>query len=424
MQTIEDKLNINSNTNLVCINSNTKQETNTKLELDIRASQQPIYLPDNAFIAKFKDLGIDELLAAFIDPASSAVGNLLLPQELKQYVLPVTGPAAEKAIFILRHAFEAKGIYKTTPKKIRKPYKFYLKEGVKHGAENLVKDLVYHDPIYIGLMYAGLTLFPEIHPSVISFADYLISVPMAVGIDVMIDELRHKKTTKNIVKSGFHKEKYYESRFRVLKEKDPKEALEDFMQEFNLQSCGTVTYKDTYFDINSKGFSGREVSMRLRQREKRDFEKENKEWIQEGEFSNNNNITSLQITYTRAREHKGNKNTPDQCRYFPVKKEKLYAILDPNAKTLEDITDNKILHLAKSKIIDNKTKEITFERTIARNGELAICTDKVVANRPYYILELKVYKNTNLLKQAMRYIMVNFPLAVEQTTYGKNGMLI
>ncbi len=416
MSTLENKLNNKDNNNELIIKE--------QLEFNQRAAEQPILLPENAFIKKFKDLGVDEILAAFIDPASSAVGNMFLPTALKPYILPITGPVAEKAIFILRHALEAKGIYKTTPEKIRKPYNFYLKEGVKHGAENLVKDIIYHDPIYITLMYAGLTLFPNVHPSIISFADYLVSVPMAVGLDVMVDEIRHKKTTNKLIKAGFHHEKYYESRFRVLKEKDPSVALEEFMEEFNLTSSGTVMYKDTYCDINSQGFSGRELSMRLRQREKRDFEKENPVWIEEGEFLDSDNITSLQITYTRAREDKGHKNTIDQCRYFPVRKEKLYALIDPNTKSLEDITDTKILNIIKDRLLSNKTKEITFERTIARNGELAICTDKVVTDRPYYILELKVYKDTNLLKQAMRYIMVNFPLAVEQTTYGKNGMLL
>ncbi|MGV8087217.1 MAG: hypothetical protein ACP5N1_06325 [Candidatus Woesearchaeota archaeon] len=421
MSTIDESINTNNNTKFVDKEEREKiLEKSRKLEFNNKVAEQPILLPDHVFIKKFKDLGIDEILASVVDPASSAVGNALLSPELKNYILPFTGPAAEKFIFFARHMLEARGIYKTTHEKIRKPYKYYLKEGVKHGAGNLVKDIVYHDPIYTSLMYAGLILFPEVHPSVISFVDYLVSVPLAVGLDVIIDEKRHKKITKNIIKAGFQSEKYYEAKFDVLKEMDPTIVLDELINDFNLKRSGTVTYTDTYFDIESEGFSGRKISMRLRQREKRDYEKEDPSWIHKEEFSYDNKIASLQIVYTRVKEDKGNTKNPDQCRYFPAKKEKLYAILDPNTKSLEDITDNKILNIAKHRIISDSRKTITFDRTIARNNELAICTDKVMADRPYYRLELKVYKDTNILKQAMRYIMVNFPLAVEQTTHSKN----
>ncbi|MGV8171335.1 MAG: hypothetical protein ACP5OA_01420 [Candidatus Woesearchaeota archaeon] len=396
---------------------------NEKLDtIDQRAAEQPIYLPDHPYIAKLKDLGVDEIIAAFVDPISTTLMGGILSGNARAIVLPITGPLTEKFTFFIRHGLEARKIYNTTPERNRKEYNFYLKQGLKHGASNLGKDLLYHDPMYITLMAAGMKMFPDVPPGVISFASYAISVLGAVGLDVGLDELKHSINKKRMKNSGFFSENYYESRFYVLSEKNPQDILEELVKEFGLEYQGTVKYHDKYFDVNHQGYSGREVKMRLRSRDKREFEKSKPEWNKNHTHANGEQFNTLQIIYNRAYEHR---KGVDQCRYFPVKKEKMYAFVDSDISSLEEITDPKISKIGKKLQIDkNRTQIVTFDRTIARNEKLAVCTDGINSKRPFYVLELKVYDDTRLLQQAMRYLMVECPLAATQTTYGKSDIII
>ena len=88
---------------------------------------------------------------------------------------------------------------------------------------------------------------------------------------------------------------------------------------------------------------------------------------------------------------------------------------------LEDIQDGK----ARARFVkalhkdEQEVTDFTFSRTLVRNSALLATTDRVYHQeaRPFYVLELKVRENTELLKEAMRYVMIEFP--VLQTTYGK-----
>jgi hypothetical protein len=66
-----------------------------------------------------------------------------------------------------------------------------------------------------------------------------------------------------------------------------------------------------------------------------------------------------------------------------------------------------------------------FDRYLVRNEEMLISVDEVFANaepvrRPYWVMEIKVRKNLDLMKKAMRFAMLKLP--VVQTTRSKCEM--
>lgn len=383
--------------------------------LDKSVAEKPIRLPPHPYAAALRDFGLDELVAGGIDALSTTALNYALEDSMKKLVLPLAGPVIEKVGFFPIHFKKAWDVYRTMPKEKRKKLSHYFKHALSDGSANLMKDLLIHDPLYISFMLAGLNYAPEIHPGVLSAASYTTAVLIVAGIDVAKDEFLHNRKKKSFEKAGFGSETYYESRFYIKAEKDPQEVLEKIASEFNLEKTSTVDYHDRYYNTALPSYSGRSVKMRLRSRGRREFEGDNARWGDDPEF-----VTSAQIIYTRASEEK---KDIDQCRYFPVKKEKLYFFLPKDATTIESIPDEK----ARTALLNAQDKsrafnDIMFSRTVVRDGELAACTDKVGCERPFYIIELKTHKNVKMLQEAMRYVMVECPIAVIQTTHGKSDL--
>jgi hypothetical protein len=388
--------------------------------LDPKSADKPIDLPDKPFIAKIKDFGSDEVLAAGVDPISTTVMDAVLSRSLKQYVLPFVGPITEKIMFFPRHIWSTRKIYVETPKDRRRKFSYYLKDGLKHGYSNLMKDIMYHDPIYVLIMWFGL-LYTTIAPGILSVASYVIGILAAAGIDVGKDEIKHKMYKKDLKNNGFIEEQYYESRFYIFTRKNPDEVIAKMSKKFGLHERSTIRYNDEYYFHKLPQYSGRIARFRLRSRDRRGFEKDNTLW---GE--NDKKVNTLQVTFTTAQEHK---KDIDQCRYFPSKKEKLYMLLPHDVKNLRasiNSFDESTRKIIRQMLGSEATpySRISFERTVVSNNELALCVDKVRAKELVYIVELKVYKDTNLLKQAMRYLMVECPIAALQTTRGKSDLLI
>ena len=68
-------------------------------------------------------------------------------------------------------------------------------------------------------------------------------------------------------------------------------------------------------------------------------------------------------------------------------------------------------------------KSVRFARSIARRYPegLFVSVDKVDDTRPFFLVELKVYKDLKLLKEGMRFVMTEFP--VTQITHSKEEVL-
>jgi hypothetical protein len=383
------------------------------LALDRDFADQPIQLPKSPYWEAFKDFGLDSIVAAGLNGIGTTVADEFLGGSLRNIFLPFAGMVSEKSGFYPVHLIKSVHVYRTTPVSERKKLRHYLKKAVIAGNNNVLKDLVIKDPVYVALMFSGLGYLPEVHPGVLSMSSEIVSVFIVSAAEVARQEVLYANHKRQLRRAGFGFESYYESRFCVMAQQNPEEVVEGFMKEFNLGHLSTIRYYDRYFENSLPSYSGRTGKLRLRRRERRPEEKpvstdgRNCPWA-----------TSVQIVYTRAREAK---EELDQCRYFPVKKEKLYFPLDGIERfSLEEIEPQRVRDIVVNARDEGaQHSDVQFQRTIGTNHRLAICTDRVAFKRPFYVLELKSYSDPGLLKEAMRYIMVECPLTVLQTTHGK-----
>lgn len=388
-------------------------ELENLVTLDEDAFKNPIVMPGNVYIEALKDFGSDEALAGLVDLFGTSLANALLDPSIKNYVLPFVGPVTEKFMFFPLHLLKARKIYKTMPPSKRDTFMNYFKQAVSDGSENLFFDLTVHDPIYISAMGAGLHA-TDLHPAILSALAYGSAILLAAGIKVGKDELFFANKKRALRKAGFESEKYVESRFYIRAEKNPREIIDSLAREFGLKNSSTVGYHDKYFVNHFPHYSGRKVNMRLRRRARRssEFSAEEKAGF----------VNSFQFVFTRVSEHQ--KQKTDQFRYFPSRKEKFYLLLDENVSDIEEIPNDQAKTLIKKYLsAPIKSYDINFQRTVVSNEELAVCSDSLRTglDESSYVLELKVYKDIDLLQQAMRYLMMDAKGFV-QTTLGKSEL--
>ncbi|MGV8169016.1 MAG: hypothetical protein ACP5N3_03090 [Candidatus Nanoarchaeia archaeon] len=401
---------------------------NQLFEIDRKkAVEEPIKLPDSSFVTSLKSFGKDELYAGIIDIGSTTLAAAVLKEAARNKILPFVGPVVEKGIFLVTHVVDAGKIHKRTPKHVRQPYSFYLKQGLKEGSENLIKDLMFHDPIYMGVMWLGLHVIPKISMDIasihmddikapfLSIASYGLGIVGVAFIDMAKDKILYNRKINNMKDIGFQVEQYYESRFHIPHTEHPLEVIEKFQKQFGLGAAVTNEYHDMYFESSLKKHNGKTAKVRFRSRTRREAKaspNEEDEWLH-----------TAQIIYTKAKEQK---TKVDQARYFPVRKEKMYYIL-PEIKTqsIDALADGNLkIYLESIRAPEPYYRSISFERTMCWEKELLLCSDNVPMQRPYFILEFKVRNDLKLLREAMRFLMVEYPIVAVQTTHGKSDIFI
>ncbi|MBR9705409.1 hypothetical protein GOV14_00065 [Candidatus Pacearchaeota archaeon] len=358
---------------------------------------EPIRIPENPFWEVFKRFGRDELIAMFVNVIATVIIGIFTAIPI---LLALAGPVIEKIGFFPGNFWEAKKIYKTTPKKQRKRRFFYFRGAIKRGSKSLLEDILIHDPLYILFMFVGLLVYPGTPIWLLSTASFIIAVIIVTFLEVGINEVRYIKLKNKLKRAGFESERYYETRFFISSQENPKKLMEKITKTFNVVKGKQIGYHDKYLDNNFSTYSGRVPRVRLRLRNNDAIEKG---WLQ-----------TVQIVYTKARE-KGSRAV-DQYRYFPIRKTKFYYLLNQKMpKKISEIKNKKIkrvLRHSKSKICD-----VNFERQFAKNEHILFSIDKILKGKDYYVLEIKVRKNRTLLMEAMRYVMQEFPVA--QTTSSK-----
>jgi hypothetical protein len=235
-------------------------------------------------------------------------------------------------------------------------------------------------------------------------------VLVVAGIEVAKDEFLFRREKGALKKAGFTGESFYESRFVVNSGVPPAELFAQVGKEFGLEFVGTTQYTDHYLGVPLPSYSGRTVSFRLRSR-----------GLFGHESFDHDTMHSLQVVYTRSREEK---TATDQVRYFPSHKEKWYLPLEVQAHTLDDLVGTQSrATFDKHFAVEGVSKSVYFDRMLTRNNELALCTDTFGTDRGSYVVELKVWSDKKLLKEAMRYVMVECPVSATQTTHGKSRLV-
>jgi hypothetical protein len=371
-------------------------------------SQKSIALPGNPFWHVLKRFGRDEGIAMVVNIIGTAIMSVFSSNPA---LLSLVGPVVEKVGFFPAHFIEAWNIYKTTPLSQRSGLFFYFKKAFKGGFISLVEDVLIHDPIYIGLMFLGLYIYQGTPPWLLAAASFIIAVIAVAFIEVGITELRYMLFKWRARKMGFHIESYFESRFLISAKADPDKTMDLLSKKFGLDSSYMLDYKDNYFDSNFPTYSDRVPKFRLRMRS---FPNnigglEDKDWVK-----------TIQIVYTRASEVC---EKVEQCRFFPIKKDKIYYTLKgkmPFAPS--DIAVGDVSKFVSRHVSEDSVHGIDFIRVVAQSPDLLVSADRIRGSRDFYILELKTYKNTKLLVQAMRFIMKELP--VVQTTYGKSDLTL
>jgi len=369
-----------------------------------KLSEEPIKLPANSFWSVFKRFGRDEAIAMVVNVIGTAIATILTSNPL---FLSIAGPILEKIGFFPAHFKEAFHIYRTTPVGQRKSLKTYVSKAIKGGSVSLVEDILIHDPVYIGLIYLGISAYPTFPPWILAAISFVVAVVVVAGLEVAYTEARFKLFKHKLYSVGFKPERYFEARFYISAECDPNEIWQRLSSEFGLCGKRELTYHDIYFDTNIIHYSGRMPKIRLRQRTS---------------DSHEGFVQTAQVIFTKAHETSGK---VDQCRYFPSSKEKIYLPLEGEMPiSVEGIKNDRARNFLSRLVINDgwPAPEITFTRRFAISPkDLLMSVDKLTTARPFYILEIKTYKNITLFLQAMRFVMQEFP--VVQTTRGKSEIL-
>jgi len=368
--------------------------------------QKPISLPPHPFKAALQDFGADELVAGGVDAVATTAASLALPKELHPLILPFVGPVLEKVGFFPLHFWQAYRVWKTTTHDDRETLWHYVKQAMKASGANLAKDILIHDPCYIGGMSLGVNYAPSIPAGMLSAASYIAGILIVAGIDVTKDEFRHRRFKKAVMSAGFGQEQYHEARFCV---KHAGDTLGKLTAKFGLGEPSVVDYHDVYYRTDKlPQLSGRKAKLRLRTRGS---------WNDDPWTKGQPEVNTVQIVFTRAREEPS--SSSDQCRYFVTKKEKLWHLMSRGVEDICDVPDMKTRAFLQG-LEAEKSRELEFRRRVARNNELAVCIDEM---GEFGMIELKCYRDTTLLKQAMRYVMVNCPVAPLHVTHGKTELV-
>lgn len=365
--------------------------------------EEPIVFSGNPFIESLRSLGTDQAISGVINIGATALaGQFGMGTILKS----AAGPITEKIGFFPAHVYKALKVYKTTPEESREPLRHYIAQALKKGLNNGIIDFLVQDPLYASMMYVALTAWPEESPLLLSALFSVSSTIAASCVNVAIAEARYKLLQHSFKKLGFRKESYFESRFYIRHEAKPEMILDSLKARFQLDSMESRQYYDYYSAKTSlPEYSGRKSKIRLRKRQNGDG------WLQ-----------SAQIVYTRPNRMAQKK--PEQFSYFPIKKDKFYFPLNQEMpESIDSIADEDVRNEL-AKITRGKGQgTLYFERASAQREELLASVDTVYRNedgikdRGFYVVELKSWKNKELLSKAMRYIMLNFP--VIQVTKGK-----
>lgn len=269
-----------------------------------------------------------------------------------------------------------------------------------NGLHNLLIDIGIHDTIYTSLMAYGVShhIFDAWILSIISF---FVALPPAILVKYAGNELLHH-LQKNYTKlHGFHREKYYEARFIVNQYHNPGVILQETAERFDLTGHDQNRYYDRYFNHRMPSFSDRNGTIKLREITS---------------LATDTTIQNLEIAHTLSTKKSLHKNSIQN--FFYSSKEK-------GKKDLTDMDFDLLSHKYPYRgIIKSPGKEVVFDREAYYDKELRITLDHIIQpthDQLRSVIELKVYKDTKYLMEAMKYIMSKGKVSL--TTYGKNDLL-
>lgn len=345
-----------------------------------------ISFPMNPVAKSALDFGGSEALAFLFNVGSTALVSGFTSDP---NALSFVGPVVEKAGFFGWEGIKAFYERSRSKEDIR-IWKQFL-GGVRGGIKNLLTDIAVHDPMYILMMQYGLRN-SEVPAAAISAVSFLAALPVAAFAQHYSGEAAHQLFKQASRLYGFKWETYYESRFFLGERSKPHEVFQDLSNKFSLSNSIQNVYDDNYHSNKLPCFSDRKVVTRSR------------EISEEGDSFKN-----LEVVYTLARKRTPSRNSP--FNYFFVEKEKARR----NLGTLR-------FPFPFNKLIDTKIEgNIKFKRSVRYGDELRIALDELDCKKPVHVMELKVYKDLDVLCDAMGYLMREYDVRV--TTQPKKEII-
>lgn len=316
-------------------------------------------------------------------------------------LLTAIGPVVEKVGF-----FVWEGIKEFRKPSSEDPFVKRLINMFKGTLDTLKTDLLFHDTTYVALMRGalaltqnlGLPLSPTVVPTVAA-ACFALAVPIAPWLELKTwsgaFELAKFYLTQ---KKGFRSETYYETRFVLSDDCDPKEILDSLSRRFGLHQRHARKFTDTYFTNTFPESSGREVVARERK----------VAVLGETEQIIHHNFEIVISEVENKKSKKGDN-------ILPTKKQKFASALSDGDSARE--RDLGVFWNRRLKRQDSPTLTLEFLSYCARNNLLRVDLDlfPTEEGRAVYLLEIKVYPEArDLLRQTMDYLRKNSGVA--QTT--------
>jgi len=371
---------------------------------------RPIEIPQNPFVERFKSFGTDEAVALLISLAGTAFvknelqNDSLIQEQTKRIYEAIAGPVAEKISFPITHAVKAAIHYGRAPEDNRKPFVYYQRKEWREGVKNLKLNLLVQDPLYVGLMYQLMNIFPNVSPIILAAPSFIVSVAAASAIHVGTIELLYANLKRKLKKAGFTKESYYESRFYIDMQKHPEHraVLEQIAKHFQLDNRGSEHFYDEYFATHLPIYNARVPQLRLR--EKKNGSSDNK---------------MVQIAYSRKVELE-EEEEKQKYHYFPQKKDNFsFRLLQREMPhQVREISSKRIRKLVQKAVEGDECWNLEYHRRYACNEQLLCTVDDVLKGyaRPFFVLELKAH-DPKVIEHSIHFVRDNFDLV--ETNQGK-----
>ncbi len=327
-------------------------------------------------------------------------------------LLALAGPVLEKVGFFVWHVKEARDTFKSTPILYRKAYSHYVKQALRGGGKTLMWDILLHDPMYIGLMLAGMKIHPNTPPWLLVPVAFGVAVVAVAFLEVAANELRYLWFIRTISKEKFELERYYDARLYLDPGVDPEQVITVLKNRFlPAQEIHTRQYQDHYYSVDLPEYNGRQGRLRVRERDADTSES----WQDDGSSKAEKTFTA-QYIYSRTIED--SQERVGQFRFFPRKKDKHYRMCY-DLHEAKQVARRQLSDRGLPRCDDPVVVEFV-RRMVYQRDALYMAVDAI--NDSWRVIELKVYPDKlPLLIEAMHFAMHYFPAL--QTTDHKIDLI-
>lgn len=370
-------------------------KNNQLQELEKKKVKNRLSIPDHIVKKVLKNFGVDEAIAWVFNiwwtAILSAWARETLSHTQKNLLYTIGWPVIEKFWLFVRHIRLARKKRNSTPLHERKPIIFYAREIMAWGSESLLKDVLFHDPIYWVFMYLWLQANDSTNPTIISFVSFFLAIFAVAGIERWYDEAKYVFIQSQLKKQWFSLESYHESRLFNTKNIHADAILNCLQDPFGLHEFTQRAYEDTYFMPKEKMTWGRYTAARIRKRQ----------------CLNDLSDPQVSTQYIFTKPSLMTLKELDEINYFSISKDKWYHT-------------GEVVNRLDKWVKPNQSREwIAFIRTLWRNSNgllVAIDTDDKEENNT---VELKVHQgNEELLIWAIALLKETFP-GFKQSTESK-----